>query len=102
MPIGLLLATQEAPATMYTVKIKKQAERYLKKLPANVQERIRTEIAELANRPKHPDRKMKGFDSRYRIKEGAIRIIYEVEDDVLTVTVIKIGPRGDVYNAGGG
>jgi len=38
---------------------------------------------------------------RYRIRQGVYRIIYEVEDDVLVVTVVKVGHRKDVYKRSG-
>ena len=36
-------------------------------------------------------------DRLYRIRVGDYRIIYRIEDDVLTVTVVKIGHRRDIY-----
>ena len=34
---------------------------------------------------------------RYRVHRGAYRITYEIQDDVLTVVVMKVGRRSDVY-----
>ncbi len=34
---------------------------------------------------------------RYRVRQGQYRILYEIEDAVRTVTVVKIGHRKDVY-----
>ena len=34
---------------------------------------------------------------RYRLRKGVYRIVYEIHDDVLTVVVVKIGHRRDVY-----
>ena len=33
----------------------------------------------------------------YRIRQGHYRIIYEIKDDVLVVTIIKVGNRASVY-----
>ncbi len=89
---------------MYRVKIKKDAQKVLDKLPPKVQRNIRDKINELANDPRKLSgvEKMGGFDSRYRFPAGSFRVIFEIEDDELIVTVVKIGPRGDVYKAGGG
>ncbi|WP_425459249.1 type II toxin-antitoxin system RelE family toxin [Fontibacillus phaseoli] len=41
---------------------------------------------------------MQGEPSMYRLRVGSFRILYSIEENVLIITVIKIGPRGDVYN----
>jgi mRNA interferase RelE/StbE len=40
--------------------------------------------------------KLSGHE-RYRLRQGAYRIVYEVDDQVLVVLVVKIGHRRDVY-----
>ena len=40
--------------------------------------------------------KLSGYD-RYRIRQGAYRIVYGIEDDELIVYVVKVGHRMDVY-----
>ncbi|MCP5273916.1 MAG: type II toxin-antitoxin system RelE/ParE family toxin [Burkholderiales bacterium] len=34
----------------------------------------------------------------YRIRQGKDRIVYEIEDKTLTVIIIKIGHRSNVYS----
>jgi mRNA interferase RelE/StbE len=34
---------------------------------------------------------------RYRLRQGAFRIVYSIQDDVLTIWVVKIANRKDVY-----
>jgi mRNA interferase RelE/StbE len=42
--------------------------------------------------------KMKGQkESYYRIPVREWRIIYTIEDDVLLVLVVQVGPRKDIY-----
>jgi mRNA interferase RelE/StbE len=41
--------------------------------------------------------KLAGGDDRYRVRQGRYRIVYSIEDDVLTVVVVKVGHRKDVY-----
>jgi len=34
---------------------------------------------------------------RYRLRQGRYRIIYSIQDDELTVWIVKVGHRRDVY-----
>ncbi|MGG7665350.1 type II toxin-antitoxin system RelE family toxin [Dyadobacter sp. BHUBP1] len=43
-------------------------------------------------------KKLQGAENVYRVKAGNYRILYRVSNGELTVTVIKIGDRKDVYN----
>ncbi|WP_414693719.1 type II toxin-antitoxin system RelE family toxin [Paenibacillus sp.] len=43
-------------------------------------------------------KKLQGDSSLYRLRIGNYRILYSIEDEILVIVVIKIGPRGDVYN----
>jgi len=42
---------------------------------------------------------MEGYDNRYHLRIGDIRVIYEIhtEEGVLLVLIMEIGNRGDVY-----
>jgi mRNA interferase RelE/StbE len=82
----------------YQIQFSKGATKQLKKLPADVKERIDTKIQDLAIEPR-PDgvKKLQGDDTSYRIRVGDYRIIYEIEDDVLLITVIKVGHRNQAY-----
>jgi mRNA interferase RelE/StbE len=37
--------------------------------------------------------------ARYRVRQGAYRIIYEIEDERLIVLVVKVGHRREAYRA---
>jgi len=54
-------------------------------------------IGSLADNPRPSGcSKLSGYD-RYRIRQGSYRIVYGIEDDELTVYVVKVGHRKDVY-----
>jgi mRNA interferase RelE/StbE len=36
-------------------------------------------------------------DEKYRIRQGNYRILYLIEDEIITVTIVKVGHRRDVY-----
>jgi mRNA interferase RelE/StbE len=40
---------------------------------------------------------LKGTEKSWRVRVGDYRLIYEIDDSLKTVTVIKIGHRSDVY-----
>ncbi|MDF5737094.1 MULTISPECIES: type II toxin-antitoxin system RelE family toxin [unclassified Nostoc] len=82
----------------YEVKFSKGAKRQFRKLPLDVQERIQTKINELAIEPRpNGVKKLQCDDNSYRVRVGDYRVIYELDDDVLIVTVIKIGHRSEIY-----
>jgi mRNA interferase RelE/StbE len=67
------------------------------KLDKNVISAIKSAIAALANNPRpYGYKKLKGEDA-YRIRVGDYRIIYEINDDRIIVTVVSIGHRKDIY-----
>ena len=82
----------------YAVKVTASADRDLGKLSAPIRKRIILKIASLADDPRPSGaEKLKGFRSVWRVRVGDYRIIYEIEDDILYVYVVRIGHRRDVY-----
>lgn len=82
----------------YEVKFSKGAKKQFRKLPLDVQERIQTKINDLAIEPRpNGVKKLQGDDNSYRLRVGDYRVIYEVVDNVLIVTVIKVGHRSEIY-----
>ena len=82
----------------YEIEISRTAERQLRKLPRNDQERIARTILTLAIDP-YPRgaRKLAGYDDVYRIRVGSYRVLYSVSTTTLVVIVLKVGHRKDVY-----
>ena len=81
----------------YKLEIKRSAAKELGQLPPKDQRRIISRIQSLAHDPRPPGaEKLSGLE-RYRVRQGDYRILYEIEDVVVTVIVVKIGHRRDVY-----
>jgi len=81
----------------YTILVERYAQKQLLKLDKKVIPTIKTTIAGLAEDPRPQGFiKLKGEDA-YRIRVGNYRIIYEIDDDKIIVTVITVGHRKDVY-----
>jgi len=83
---------------MYNVIISKKVAKLLDKLPNNYYQLIVEHLAELEINPRPFGHiKLAGFSDLYRIRIGVYRIIYSIEDNILTVEVIKIDHRSRVY-----
>ncbi len=60
--------------------------------------RIVSRIRSLADDPRPRGcEKLSGRAERFRIRQGDYRIVYGIDDDDFTVTVVRIGHRKDVY-----
>lgn len=81
----------------YSVLILPSAQKQLSKLPGAIATRIEDKMMELEQDPRPPGcKKLKGRDA-WRIRIGDYRIIYEIHDGRLVVTVLTIGHRREVY-----
>jgi mRNA interferase RelE/StbE len=81
----------------YTVLILPSAQKQLSKLPNAIASRIEDKMMELGDDPRPPGcKKLKGREA-WRIRIGDYRVIYEINDGRLIVTVITIGHRREIY-----
>ena len=82
---------------MYKIVIDRYAEKQLAKIPPSDFNRIAKSIQLLAENPRpHGYKKLKGRPG-YRIRIGNYRVIYIIQDNILTVFVIEIGDRKSIY-----
>ncbi len=79
------------------MSLRSRALKQLKKLPKDIKERIDIKIQELATEPRPSGVKKLQDDDLYRIRVSDYRIIYQIYDDVLLVTVVKVKHRREVY-----
>ncbi len=70
--------------------------KFLEKQTQKQKEKILKAIKNLPNSSNNV-KKLSGYDKRYRLRVGAIRVIYEINNDELIIIVINIGNRGDIY-----
>lgn len=82
----------------YKLRIKQSAAKELEAIPRKSdRRRIVARITALADNPRPTGcKKLSGLE-RYRIRQGAYRIVYAIEDDRLVVYVVKIADRKNVY-----
>jgi len=82
---------------VYSIFFKTSARKELETIPKRELQRIMERIAGLADDPRpHGSEKLSGQE-RYRIRQGNYRIVYSIQDTELTVWLIKIGHRREVY-----
>lgn len=83
---------------LYKVEInKKVRKKDLPSIPKKDVDRIIRRITRLANDPFPADAtQLKGRDE-WRIRQGDYRILYIVVERIITVFVIKIGHRKEIY-----
>lgn len=81
----------------YKLLITRSASKELEDIPGRGRNRIIAKIRALETNP-HPSgvEKLSG-DDKYRLRQGDYRILYEIQDRELIVTVVRIGNRRDVY-----
>ena len=82
----------------YAVFLKPAAERALKKIAQPTLRRIAKAIDTIGNDPRPSGATaLQGESGLLRIRVGDYRIIYSIDDTVLTVLVVAIGHRREVY-----
>lgn len=82
----------------YNLRLKPAAEKDLRKLPKAIVQRVLQILEDLPTNPfPHQHSKLSGTERLYRIRLGDYRIVYEVEEQALEITVHSIRQRQDAY-----
>ena len=81
----------------YKIVLRRSVAKDMRGIPKRDARRIVSAIRSLANDPRPPGSKKLSVQERYRLRVGVYRVLYSIEDDVLIVTVVKIGNRRDAY-----
>jgi len=82
---------------VYKIVIRKSATKELDRIPIKDKTRIIDRIRKLATEP-HPVGAVKlSGEEKYRIRQGDYRILYQIEETLITIVVVKIAHRKEVY-----
>ena len=82
----------------YLIEWRKSTKKDLKRIAARDVRSIVSVVSQLATEPRpHGCTKMQGSDCAYRVRVGDYRVIYEIYEDRITIEVIRVGHRRDVY-----
>ena len=83
----------------YQVEFTAAAHRQFRKLSPEVQRRLAPAIDSLAEDPRPASAKKLSGVELLRIRVGNYRVIYVLDDGKLTVLVVRLGHRREVYDA---
>jgi mRNA interferase RelE/StbE len=82
----------------YQVNLKKSVIKDLEKLPDIVLKRVQKTILALSDNPRPEGcKKLKGRDD-YRVRVGDYRILYFIDDEIVTIEVVRLQHRKEVYD----
>ncbi|WP_018950509.1 type II toxin-antitoxin system RelE/ParE family toxin [Thioalkalivibrio sp. ALMg11] len=81
----------------FEVVVRQSVAQDLRRIPDKDVRRILERIASLADDPRPPGSEKLSAQERYRVRQGVYRILYEIKDDQLIITVVKIGHRREAY-----
>ena len=88
----------------WTVKYTESSQRQLKKLDQPIASRVldfMDERVALAQDPREQGQKLRGprMGAYWRYRVGDVRVIGDIQDDVLLLLVLEIGHRREAYRA---
>ncbi len=76
------------------IEYKKKAVKYINSADKTTKKRLREAIEKI---PFGDIKKLTGFENEYRLRVGDLRVLFTVENDIITVNEIK--PRGQIYKS---
>jgi mRNA interferase RelE/StbE len=84
----------------YTIFIKKKAEKELLRLQRDDVIKIQSAINHLSENPRpHGSKKLIGSKNEYRIRVSDYRILYTINDTIITICIFKIAHRKEAYSS---
>ena len=81
----------------YSVLFRRSVEKDLSGIPKKDVKRILNRIKSLEQDPRPAGCEKLTGQERYRLRQGRYRIVYSIQDAELTVWVVSIGHRSNIY-----
>ena len=81
----------------YELRFKNSVIKDLRARPRSDVAKVLERIDALRDDPRPPGSEKLSGHERYRVRQGSYRILYEIEDQQVVVTVFKVGHRREVY-----
>jgi len=88
-----------AEKKVYRIEVTPRAQKDLKALPTGERQRVAEQIDALKTDPRPTGcRKLRGREDFYRIRAGDYRVVYQIEDEVLFILIVRVGDRKEIYD----
>lgn len=81
----------------YKIFFKSSVWKDFKSIPNKDLTKILTCIESLGDNPRQSGCKKLSGQEKYRLRYGRYRIIYSIQDDELSIWIVKVGHRKNVY-----
>jgi mRNA interferase RelE/StbE len=81
----------------YRVYFRVSVEKDLIAIPKSDLKKILQRIKKLSENPRPSGCEKLTGQERYRVRQGRYRIVYSIQDRELTVWIVKVGHRKDIY-----
>ena len=81
----------------YKIFFKKSVEKDFEGIPKNDLKKIINRIGRLAEDPRPQGCEKLTGQERYRMRQGHYRIVYSIQDSELTIWVVTVGHRKNIY-----
>ena len=81
----------------YKLFFKKSVQKDFDSIPKKDLKRILSRIESLSEDPRPKGCEKLTGQERYRLRLGRYRIVYSIQDDELTVWIVKVGHRKHIY-----
>ncbi len=81
----------------YKLSFKQSVAKDLRRIPNQDVKKILKRINALPQDPRPTGCEKLSGEERYRVRQGVYRIVYEIVDEIVTITVVKVAHRRDVY-----
>ena len=92
------MAKKRRPKTTYTVDVDQRVIKFLERVPLRDRRAIGKKIEGLALNPiPAKARPLKNTDNYYKLRCGQYRIVYELKAEEVSVYVVRVRHRKDVY-----
>jgi len=82
---------------VFEILFKESVWKDLRKIPKTHLKKILSRIEKLKDDPRPIGCEKLTGQELYRVRQGQYRIVYSVQDEELTIWVIKVGHRSSVY-----
>ena len=82
----------------YKILIKRSAQKEIQAVGTKRdRQRIVKRIQDLALEPRSQGSEKLSGSPFYRVRQGKYRIVYEIQDDLLIIHILKVGHRKNIY-----